>query len=116
MVPQTVVEELPKPPLPRPPADVAKRGAVLFEAEFCTDCHGLGVEDVRSSIPDLRMASVVTHQQFAAILAGARRDKGMPAFPTILADEVKTIQAYILSEAWNAYEAQEAYKAKQAAH
>jgi PQQ-dependent dehydrogenase (methanol/ethanol family) len=116
VVPQTVVNEFPMPPLPRPALDAAKRGGVLFEAEFCTDCHGLGVEDVRSSIPDLRMASALTHQQFFAILAGARRDKGMPAFPGIPADEVQLIQAYILSEAWNAYDAQEAYKAKQAAH
>jgi quinohemoprotein ethanol dehydrogenase len=110
-VPATVVEEIPKPPLPRQPTDLAKKGSVYFESQFCTDCHGLGVEDVNSSIPDLRTASAQTFAQLSAIvLGGARLDKGMPAFPALPADQLKAIQAYILNEAWTAYDAQEAHK------
>jgi mono/diheme cytochrome c family protein len=116
-VPATVAAVIPTPPLPRPAADVAKRGGVYFEAEFCIDCHGIGVESVGSSIPDLRMASAQTHAQIAAIvLGGLRRDKGMPSFPTIPIEELKAIQAYILAEAWTGYEAQEARKVAQSQH
>jgi len=38
----------------------------------------------------------------------------MPPFLSIPPDEVQAIQAYILSEAWNAFDAQEAFKAKKA--
>jgi quinohemoprotein ethanol dehydrogenase len=104
-----VVQEFPKPPLPRQPAALAKKGEVYFEAEWCVGCHGHAVENVRSSIPDLRLATAQTHAQFAAIvLGGARRDKGMPSFPTIRPDELAALQAYVLNEAWSAYEAQEA--------
>jgi hypothetical protein len=34
----------------------------------------------------------------------------MPSFPTLSVDELKAIQGYILGEAWNAYDAQEAHK------
>lgn len=112
-VPETIVQEFPKPPLPRQPESIAKEGGVYFEANWCVGCHGHGVENVRSSIPDLRLASAQTHEQFAAIvLGGARRDKGMPSFPTLTPDELKALQAYIINEAWVAYEAQEAAKAK----
>jgi mono/diheme cytochrome c family protein len=66
---------------------------------------------VNSSIPDLRTASAQTFAQLSAIvLGGARLDKGMPAFPALPADQLKAIQAYILNEAWTAYDAQEAHK------
>jgi PQQ-dependent dehydrogenase (methanol/ethanol family) len=116
-VPPTVVAEFPRPPLPRGPAALAKRGAVYFEAEFCVDCHGLGAEDARSSIPDLRLASAQTHELIPAIVQGGLyKEKGMPAFPSITSDEVKAIQAFLLNESWNAYEAQEARKKNTAPH
>lgn len=112
-IPPTVVQPFPKPPLPRPDAKLAAEGAEYFDAELCTACHGLGVENARSSIPDLRLASAQTHAQFPAIvLGGARRDKGMPSFPHITAQELKALQAHILEAAWDAYEAQEAAKAE----
>jgi quinohemoprotein ethanol dehydrogenase len=111
-LPPTVVRELPKPPLPRPDAKLASDGQEYFDAEFCTACHGLAVESGRSSVPDLRFASTQTHEQLAAIvIGGARRDKGMPGFPNISSDELRMLQAYILDEAWRAYDDQETRKA-----
>lgn len=108
----TVVPEIPKPPLPRQPAGLAKDGEVFFENAWCSGCHGHDAESVGSSIPDLRMASATAHQQFAAIVLGARRHKGMPSFPTLTSEQIKAIQAYVLNEAWTAYESQEAVKAR----
>jgi quinohemoprotein ethanol dehydrogenase len=90
---------------------LAKQGGVYFENEFCVDCHGIDAEDARSSIPDLRLASAQTHQQLPAIvLGGLRRDKGMPAFPNLPIEELNAIQAFILNEAWTAYDAQQVHK------
>jgi quinohemoprotein ethanol dehydrogenase len=88
---------------------LAKQGGVYFENEFCVDCHGIGAENARSSILDLRLASAQTHQQLPAIvLGGLRRDKGMPAFPNLPVKELEAIQAFILNEAWSAYDEQQA--------
>jgi mono/diheme cytochrome c family protein len=114
-VPATIAQDFPKPPLPRPSADLVKAGKVHFEAGLCASCHGTEVESARSSIPDLRLATAQTHAQFAAIVLGARRHKGMPAFPTLSLDQIKAIQAYVLDEAWSTYEAQQATSTQRSA-
>jgi mono/diheme cytochrome c family protein len=52
-------------------------------------------------MPDLRYASKAVHEQFEAIvLGGTRASLGMPSFKKILtADQVRSIEAYILSRA-----------------
>jgi quinohemoprotein ethanol dehydrogenase len=59
-------------------------------------------------VPDLRRASAQTHKEFAAIvLGGLRRDKGMPMFAGLITiEELNAIQAFILSQAWAAYDEQ----------
>ena len=54
------------------------------------------------------MASAETHNTFAAIvLGGLRKDKGMPVFAgSIKADELPALEAYILQQAWQSYDAQ----------
>jgi PQQ-dependent dehydrogenase (methanol/ethanol family) len=107
------VAEVPKPPLPRPPAAVARKGEGLFEQNFCVDCHGLRAESARGAIPDLRFASKQTHELFAGIvIGGLRKDKGMPAFQDISIEDVNAIQAYLLKEAWDAYAADQMTKSK----
>ena len=107
-VPPTIVKDFPQPPLPRQPAELAKKGAVYFEAAFCVDCHGIGAENASSSIPDLRRASAATHASLAAIvIGGLRRDNGMPQFAQLQPNELEAIQAFIINEAWTAFEAQQ---------
>jgi PQQ-dependent dehydrogenase (methanol/ethanol family) len=74
-------------------------GQILYK-RFCYYCHGVNVV-AGASIPDLRYASAQTHQQFEAIvLGGARQQGGMPSFKDVLTrDQVRVIQAYILSRA-----------------
>jgi quinohemoprotein ethanol dehydrogenase len=66
----------------------------------CFYCHGVGAIS-GSGVPDLRYATAATHHQFASIvLGGARQQGGMPSFKDVLKpDEVRAIEAYILSRA-----------------
>jgi quinohemoprotein ethanol dehydrogenase len=71
-------------------------GQLLYAAN-CTSCHGLNV--VAGPLPDLRYSTRQVHEQFEAIvLGGARATLGMPPFKDLLTpDQVKAIQAYVLS-------------------
>jgi len=73
-------------------------GQLLYTAN-CAQCHGLAV--VAGPLPDLRYATRQVHEQFQAIvLGGARSTLGMPSFKDLLTgDQVKNIQAYVLSRA-----------------
>ena len=81
---------------------ISSRCTNLAEQPFgdnCFMCHGIMA--VGAGVPDLRYASKQTHEQFEDIvLKGARADKGMPSFAKLLnAQQVKAIQAYVLSRA-----------------
>jgi mono/diheme cytochrome c family protein len=79
-------------------AEVIHEGQLLYTAN-CASCHGLGV--VAGPLPDLRYSTRQVHEQFEAIvLGGARATLGMPPFKDLLKpDQVKAIQAYVLSRA-----------------
>jgi quinohemoprotein ethanol dehydrogenase len=80
------------------PANV-REGKALYAA-FCYQCHGNDAV-AGAAIPDLRYATAQVHQQFASIVVdGARESRGMPSFRDLLTrDQVRTIQAYVLSRA-----------------
>lgn len=80
------------------PANV-REGKFLYAA-FCYQCHGIDAV-AGAAVPDLRYATAQVHQQFASIvLGGARESRGMPSFSDLLTrDQVRTIQAYVLSRA-----------------
>ena len=90
------------PPMPTVKVDtspaVLHLGKVLFD-DNCAACHGANA--VAGPMPDLRYASTQTLEGIQAIvLGGARASRGMPSFRKILtADQVRTIQAYIVSRA-----------------
>ncbi len=67
---------------------------------YCLYCHGVGVIS-GSSVPDLRYVTAETHHQFQSIvLGGVRESRGMPSFHDALKpDQVRAIQAYVLSQA-----------------
>ena len=98
------VPTVPKPPLPRASEKLVSQGHLLYQTNACIACHGIDVENVRSSIPDLRYASAETHRDIAAIvLGGTRVSNGMPAYPQMTQEELTALQAYILDRAWHAY-------------
>ena len=107
-LPPTKAVQVALPPRPKQPADLAKKGAVLFEQSFCVDYHGYAAEAAGGSIKDLRNASAPTHDTFAAIvIGGLRKDKGMPQFSDLPVADVQAIQAYVINQAWAAYAAQQ---------
>jgi mono/diheme cytochrome c family protein len=79
-------------------AAVIHEGQILYTAN-CAGCHGLAA--VAGPLPDLRYSTRQVHEQFEAIvLGGARATLGMPPFKDLLKpDQVKAIQAYVLSRA-----------------
>ena len=90
------------PPMPTIKVDASPQlvhqGELLFD-QNCAGCHG--GKAIAGPLPDLRYASTQTLEGIQAIvLGGARASRGMPSFQKILnADQVKAIQAYIVSRA-----------------
>jgi quinohemoprotein ethanol dehydrogenase len=80
------------------PRQTVHMGELLFNNQ-CSGCHGN--DAVGGALPDLRYLTKGQHNQFEAIvLGGARASLGMPSFKKILnADQVRAIQAYVLSRA-----------------
>jgi PQQ-dependent dehydrogenase (methanol/ethanol family) len=79
-------------------ASVVHQGQSLYAAN-CMVCHGY--DAVAGPIPDLRYAPKEIHDIFEQIVLGGQLEMlGMPSFKKILnADQVRAIQAYILSRA-----------------
>ncbi len=108
--PYAYTEVFAKPPRPRPPAALASKGGNLFTDKGCSMCHAEEAMRDTGRVPDLRKASAQVHDTFAAIvLGGARQSLGMPSFAgSVTPDELAAIQAFVLDQAWNAYQAQQA--------
>jgi len=94
-------------PGPRPPRDVAERGAKLYE-DHCAACHGERGEGVRGAYPALagnravtlpvtaNLVQVVLHGGFAPATTGNPRPFGMPPFATVLRDaDVAAVLSHI---------------------
>lgn len=95
-----------RPPRPRPNAQLAAQGRLVFYSHYCDLCHGEEVVGGPGSVPDLRRATAQTHDLFAAIvLGGLYKDMGMPVFQgAISPEELPALEAYVLQEAWHAYD------------
>ena len=106
--PYSYTEDFPKPPRPRADIELARTGDRLFEDKGCSLCHAEEAMRDSGRVPDLRKASAQVHDSFAAIvLGGARQTLGMPSFAgSVTPQELAAIQAFILNQAWDAYEAQ----------
>jgi len=94
----------PPPPQQGSPAQIAA-GEVLYN-RFCGRCHMLG----RGILPDLRRLDAPKHQLFYEIvLNGAFVPKGMGRWDDVLSRaDAEAIHAYIVDEAWKAYNGQSA--------
>jgi quinohemoprotein ethanol dehydrogenase len=97
-------------PIPTPPpqtgtaADITAGGAT-----FAVNCAGCHTNTWPAPLPDLRRTTAATHAVFKDIvLKGALQPAGMPRFDDVLSEhEVEQLQAYVLSLAHAAYEAQQ---------
>ncbi len=86
--------------IPPPPAFTANEedlatGKYLYHA-FCMVCHGANAISA-STTPDLRYMNTETHEQFNAIIAGARADRGMPVFSHLInTEQMDLIHQYVI--------------------
>ena len=80
-------------------ADDLDRGDVLYH-DICRFCHGAAVRN-GGGIPDLRLMSAESHEQFLAIvLGGSKKENGMASFADLLSSEdAERIHQYIISRA-----------------
>ena len=80
-------------------ADDLDRGDVLYH-DICRFCHGAAVRN-GGGIPDLRLMSAESHEQFLAIvLGGSKKENGMASFADLLSPEdAERIHQYIISRA-----------------
>ncbi|MAA75977.1 MAG: PQQ-dependent dehydrogenase, methanol/ethanol family [Salinisphaeraceae bacterium] len=88
------------PELPEVTADEATiaEGRQMYNAA-CGTCHGPNVQS-GSVVPDLRYMTPEEHDQFAAIVAGARSQQGMPAFmDRFTPEQVTAIHQYVIKRA-----------------
>lgn len=101
--------ELPPPrnrpaPVPEPPerdADIGAEqlatGKYLYNG-VCATCHGVNAVS-GGVVPDLRYLDEETHEQFEAIVHGARAHQGMPSFGHVLGgekDQIRLIHEYVI--------------------
>jgi len=88
--------------LPEQPPLTANDEQLAFGKEIyswaCKNCHGLNaVARFGGSVPDLRYATMDTHNAWQAIvIGGAKRMNGMPSFELSL-DESDAVRQYVLS-------------------
>jgi len=104
--PELTIEPYPQPPAREgPPAKVAN-GEVLYN-RFCGRCHMLD----RGVLPDLRRLTPVKHEMFYDIvLNGVLAGAGMGRWDDVLSRaDAEAIHAYIVDEAWKAYDAQKTH-------
>jgi len=101
-----LIDEFEQPELPKADPELVRHGEQLFY--YCVTCHGMRAEHWTGSIPDLRRSATVQTPYFKDILEGNPRPAGMNLFTDKFSDEdIKALQAYILSRSWQAYEAQQ---------
>lgn len=110
-MPDTEVRLLPKPILPRQPAELAAKGAKIYAANSCSLCHGSGLLHGGSHTPDLRAIRQERFNMMPDILErGALRPLGMPQFSKFTDDDVKALQAFIINQGWDGYDSQSGSK------
>ncbi|MGB1580727.1 MAG: PQQ-dependent dehydrogenase, methanol/ethanol family [Nevskiales bacterium] len=86
---------IPTPPELTADAEQLATGKYLYHG-FCAVCHG--VSAISGSVtPDLRYMKPETHDMFAAIVSGARANKGMPIFSHLVTpDQIDLIHQYVI--------------------
>jgi len=102
--PELPAEPFPQPPLREGPAAKIAAGEVLYN-RFCGRCHMLD----RGVLPDLRRLTPVKHGMFYDIvLNGTLAGAGMGRWDDVLSrQDAEAIHAFIVNEAWKAYESQQ---------
>nr|WP_087575065.1 PQQ-binding-like beta-propeller repeat protein [Sphingomonas sp. CDS-1] len=104
--PNPKLPAVPKPPLPRFSEALAAKGKGLYATYACEICHGLEMINGGGTAPDLHRTDEARHHLFADIVRGGLLNQsGMPRFAELTDDDLQSLQAYIINNAWDAHEA-----------
>ncbi|MYE84282.1 MAG: PQQ-binding-like beta-propeller repeat protein [Gammaproteobacteria bacterium] len=97
---------IPKPTVARMDPELAGDGALVYESYGCMICHGKYAAGLGGTAPDLRVKLPASLEYLQAVLDGALKSTGMPAYGV---DErtAEALLAYQVNAAWDAYEAQQ---------
>jgi len=72
-----------------------KQARTMFNG-FCGSCHGLNAVS-GGVLPDLRYMTPARHEQYIAVLSGAKLNRGMPSFASVLEPkDMELIRQYIV--------------------
>ncbi len=86
---------IPEPPPVSANDDQLKLGSQLYNG-YCASCHGINALS-GGLVPDLRYLKDDGHEQFAAIVKGARIAQGMPSYGHVIPDEqIELIHQYVI--------------------
>jgi quinohemoprotein ethanol dehydrogenase len=92
-----------KPPVAAANSAQVRQGTLLF-AQWCARCHSLGVPGVTPDLSRLRDGIASADVFDAIVRKGALVSRGMARFDDALsAEEVGAIHAYLVDQAWQAY-------------
>ena len=117
-IPDTVRVDV---PVPKPPARTATtewvaRGGLLWTRIGCETCHGayagaLAKTKDGRAIPDLRYSPILYDGWKAVVIDGAFAGRGMPSMAALVGltdEDSEAIRAYVIDQAWKAYESSQA--------
>jgi PQQ-dependent dehydrogenase (methanol/ethanol family) len=103
--PNPKLQPVPKPPLQRFADALSAKGKHLYASSGCDNCHGMNMINGGGKTPDLHRTNEARHSIFAEIVRGGLLNRtGMPRFSYLTDDDLKALQAYIINNAWTAYQ------------
>lgn len=120
--PADILPAVPKPSKQTASKAVIREGEALAGNHMCEGCHSPGLDGsgawIRNgAVPDLRYAPPWVYRQWDAIvLGGLYRKQGMLSFGVnqhfpdvskLTVADSHAIRAYVISQAWKAYDAQQ---------
>jgi len=104
-LPITPPPPFPKPEFDKPDAAILAQGKRVFTQNACSGCHGVDAKGTYPGLPDLRRSNKLEPALMKAIVVdGAFKHIGMPGHPDMTSKDFDALRAFILHQAWQAYE------------
>ncbi|PYY72508.1 hypothetical protein CRX42_00760 [Pseudomonas jessenii] len=101
-----------KPQLERPAPELVAEGRKLFNQNACGACHGYDAMGSTPGLPDLRRSIKLLDLSVmkTIVVDGAYKPLGMPAHGHLTEKDLTAMQAFIINQAWQAYDSDPAEK------
>ena len=99
------------PVIPEPPPRIADAALIQRGSRSFGNCRTCHANRPDGMTPDLRVSPLLRSDEAfsAVVLKGALRPRGMPQWDDVLsAEDAQAIRAYLIDEAWQAFEARKA--------